>query len=145
MRWSLPRSGQMDLDESIPSMRRHPLGRAYGGHLDCLVRFHAHRRQYFATFFCEIGPSWSCYIVSLTKAPEVPVRTSPFLPAVRALRSIPWRGRSVPCGPIYNSAFMPWTSLRKSSTLPQEESIRSILRALWRTRCAENHFGKRRC
>lgn len=34
-----------------PSLRLLPLGRAYGRHLHALVRFHADRKQYFATFF----------------------------------------------------------------------------------------------
>ena len=33
------------------SWRLHPLGRAYGRHLHGLARFHANRKQYFATFF----------------------------------------------------------------------------------------------
>src|SRR6516165_9983665 len=33
------------------SVRHQPLGRAYGRHLHALVRLHAERKQYFATFF----------------------------------------------------------------------------------------------
>lgn len=34
-----------------PSMRSLPVGRAYARHLDRMVRLHADRKQYFATFF----------------------------------------------------------------------------------------------
>jgi chemotaxis methyl-accepting protein methylase len=34
-----------------PSVRSLPLGRAYGRHLDYLVRLYADRKQYFSTFF----------------------------------------------------------------------------------------------
>ncbi|MGD0445084.1 MAG: CheR family methyltransferase [Edaphobacter sp.] len=34
-----------------PAVQHHPIGIAYGRHLDYLVRLHADRRQYFATFF----------------------------------------------------------------------------------------------
>ena len=34
-----------------PSLRSLPLGRAYGRHLDYLVRLYADRKQYFSTFF----------------------------------------------------------------------------------------------
>jgi chemotaxis protein methyltransferase CheR len=38
------------------SLRLHPLGSLYGRHLSALVRFHAERRQYVATFFLRNRP-----------------------------------------------------------------------------------------
>ena len=39
-----------------PSMRGLPFGRAYARHLDRMVRLHADRKQYFATFFLRNRP-----------------------------------------------------------------------------------------
>lgn len=39
-----------------PSMRGLPVGRAYARHLDHIVRLHADRKQYFATFFLRNRP-----------------------------------------------------------------------------------------
>jgi chemotaxis methyl-accepting protein methylase len=39
-----------------PFMRGLPLGRAYARHLDRMVRLHADRKQYFATFFLRNRP-----------------------------------------------------------------------------------------
>jgi chemotaxis protein methyltransferase CheR len=39
-----------------PSMRSMPSGRAYARHLDRVVRLHADRKQYFATFFLRNRP-----------------------------------------------------------------------------------------
>jgi chemotaxis methyl-accepting protein methylase len=39
-----------------PSVRDHSFGRAYARHLDRMVRLHADRKQYFATFFLRNRP-----------------------------------------------------------------------------------------
>lgn len=39
-----------------PSMRALPMGRKYARHLDRMVRLHADRKQYFATFFLRNRP-----------------------------------------------------------------------------------------